>query len=97
MFDLFICNLKKTLRRIPGGTSSFATFGAALFLLHEDKDITETNLQAFLKEFNSDEELLSKIDSHLYKTLNYQPNEPNFKKHWKAVKAAQKLLDKKKK
>lgn len=47
--DVLIMNLKKILGRLPGGSSKFATYTAALFLLKED-NITEENFHKFLKE-----------------------------------------------
>ena len=35
--DTLIFNLKKVLAKVPGGSSKFATFAAALFLLKEEK------------------------------------------------------------
>lgn len=35
--DIFVMNLKKLLQRIPGGNNKFITYGAALWLLREDR------------------------------------------------------------
>jgi len=45
-FDTVILNLRKTLAKIPGGSSRIATFAAALYLLKEDREhIDETYLE----------------------------------------------------
>lgn len=35
--DIFVMNLKKLLQRIPGGNNKYITYGAALWLLREDR------------------------------------------------------------
>jgi hypothetical protein len=50
--DTLIFNLKKLLAKIPGGSTKFATFAAALFLIKEEKSINHYLDQDFLfREF----------------------------------------------
>jgi hypothetical protein len=48
LFDLLILNLKKLLAKLPGGSTKIATFGAALFLIKEEKNITEDNIEEII-------------------------------------------------
>lgn len=56
LFDVMILNLKKLLAKIPGGSSRFATFTAALFLLKEEYDLD--NLESFINQAADDREFL---------------------------------------
>ena len=53
LFDLLILNLKKLLGKLPGGSSKIATFGAALFLIREEKNITEDNIEQIIQNIPS--------------------------------------------
>lgn len=61
LFDVLVLNLKRLLAKIPGGSSRFATFTAALFLLKESREVTEEEFIQFLNEtydnFETDEQL----------------------------------------
>tara|TARA_Y100000004_G_scaffold60030_2_gene66956 strand:+ start:1472 stop:2224 length:753 start_codon:yes stop_codon:yes gene_type:complete len=46
--DTLVFNLKKVLAKIPGGSTRFATFAAALFLLKEEEK--KKNLKNYLEE-----------------------------------------------
>lgn len=48
--DTLIFNLKKILAKIPGGSTKFATFAAALFLIKEDKNINHYLNDSYLTE-----------------------------------------------
>lgn len=50
LFDILILNLKKLLAKVPGGSAKLATFAAALFLLKEEKNINETNIDQYISE-----------------------------------------------
>jgi hypothetical protein len=54
VFDRMIANLKKLLAKIPGGSSRFASYAAALFLIKEYKHFTDESL---LNEEWTDEQL----------------------------------------
>jgi hypothetical protein len=54
VFDRMIANLKKLLAKIPGGSSQFASYAAALFLIKEYKHFTDESL---LNEEWTDEQL----------------------------------------
>ena len=41
VWDKLILNIKKTLAKLPGGSTKLATYAAALYLLKEHKDILE--------------------------------------------------------
>ena len=54
IFDRMIANLKKLLAKVPGGSSKFASYAAALFLIKEYKAFTDESL---LNEDITDEQL----------------------------------------
>lgn len=43
--DVLILNLKKILSKLPFGKTKLASYGAALFLIKEEKNLTEENLE----------------------------------------------------
>jgi hypothetical protein len=47
-------NIKRLLERLPGGTSKFASYAAALFLLKEKFGISDKNIEKILRETNMD-------------------------------------------
>lgn len=65
IFDLMILNLKKVLAKVPGGSSQFASYAAALFLIREwqhfsnetlltedlNDDIVEESIKVFEEEY----------------------------------------------
>ncbi len=51
VYDLMLLKLKKLLAKIPGGGSRFATFSAALFLILEDLDNKDYNLEKLEENF----------------------------------------------
>jgi hypothetical protein len=53
LFDVLILNLKKLLAKVPGGSAKLATFAAALFLLKEEKNINETNIDEYVSNLPS--------------------------------------------
>lgn len=54
VFDRMIANLKKLLAKVPGGSSRFASYAAALFLIKEYKHFTD---ESTLTEELTDEQL----------------------------------------
>lgn len=48
--DTLIFNLKKILAKVPGGSTKFATFAAALFLIKENKNINHYLDHSFLTD-----------------------------------------------
>lgn len=61
VFDRMIANIKKLLAKIPGGSSKFASYAAALFLIKEYKHFTDESL---LNEEWTDKQLDESI--HLF-------------------------------
>lgn len=59
VFDRMIANLKKLLAKVPGGSSKFATYAAALFLIKEYKAFTD---ESTLTEDMSDEQLQESME-----------------------------------
>lgn len=54
--DVLILNLKKILNKLPFGKSKLASYGAAMFLIKEEANLTEENLeQRFIAYLNSQE------------------------------------------
>lgn len=51
LVDVMCLNMKKLLSKIPGGNNRFVTYGAALYLLKEEK-INEQKFKNFLLELN---------------------------------------------
>ena len=62
IFDIMVANLKKILAKVPGGSSTIASYAAALYLIKEwnhfsedsllTEDITEEQLEESLSIFN---------------------------------------------
>ena len=50
--DTLIFNLKKILAKVPGGSTKFATFAAALFLIKEHTGMTDKDLEAALDKLD---------------------------------------------
>jgi hypothetical protein len=58
VFDRMVANLKKLLAKVPGGSSRFASYAAALFLIKEYKHFTdETTLTEELTDKQLDESI----------------------------------------
>ncbi|NDG31935.1 hypothetical protein EB118_17905 [bacterium] len=54
--DVLILNLKKILSKLPFGKTKLASYGAALFLIKEEKNLTEENIEEkFIWYINSSE------------------------------------------
>ena len=63
IFDTMVLNMKKLLAKIPGGSSNFATYSAALFLVKEENEanITEEKFIEFISSLN--EEVVNSVGS----------------------------------
>lgn len=48
-FHRLVFNIKKLLSKAPGGSSKMASYAAALFLLKEKFDISDSNMQKIMK------------------------------------------------
>ena len=59
IFDLMILKLKKLLAKLPGGSSNFASYAAALFLIKEWKHFTDDSM---LNESVSTKQLDDSLD-----------------------------------
>lgn len=54
--DVMTLNLKRIIEKLPLGKTRLASYGAAMFLIKEEKNLTEENLEErFLQYLNSDE------------------------------------------
>lgn len=78
-FDLMILKLKKLLAKVPGGSSRFASYAAALFLIKEWKHFTDDSL---LNESVSEENIDRSLNLFLsrynhYNTLSNDVNHLN--------------------
>ena len=51
-FHRLAFNVKRLLEKLPGGTSTAASYAAALFLLREKFNISEKNIEKIVKESN---------------------------------------------
>ena len=81
--DTLVFNLKKVLAKVPGGSTKFASFAAALFLMKEenknaklyyDQTFLEKEYIAFLQEckYNKKEvsQLIEEVELEMYEELN---------------------------
>ena len=59
--DVLILNLKKILSKLPFGKSKLASYGAALFLIKEEKNLTEENLEEKFVAYMNSQELKEEI------------------------------------
>lgn len=53
-YDIMLLNLKKILSKIPGGSSKFATYAAALYLIKEPKPLAE-NFESYITNLSQDD------------------------------------------
>ena len=81
--DTLVFNLKKVLGKVPGGSTKFASFAAALFLMKEenknaklyyDQTFLEKEYTTFLQEckYNKKEvsQLIEEVELEMYEELN---------------------------
>jgi len=53
-FHRIVFNIKKLLAKAPGGSSKIASYAAALFLIKENYNVSDKNLDKILKELDVD-------------------------------------------
>lgn len=53
-FIRLAANTKRLLSKVPGGSSKLGSFAAALFLIKESHNVSDTQLQKILEEFGID-------------------------------------------
>jgi len=68
VFDVMVLNIKKLLAKIPGGSSRFASYAAALYLIREWNSFTKENL---LNEDISDERVSQSARLFYDRYINY--------------------------
>ena len=68
LFDVMVANLKKLLSKIPGGSSTIASYAAALFLIKEYKVFTD---ESMLNEDMSEEQLEESLSVFNDRYINY--------------------------
>lgn len=56
LFDRLICNIKRTLQKLPGGASKIASYAVALYLLKEHKEVFSADLQESEIDYSAIEE-----------------------------------------
>ena len=54
MFHRLVFNIKKLLAKVPGGSSKFASYASALFLIKEHLNLSDKSLEKILKECDID-------------------------------------------
>lgn len=58
LFDILVINLKRILAKVPGGRSRLASLAAAMYLLRQQNNVTEQNINNILftleEDFNSE-------------------------------------------
>ena len=59
--DVLILNLKKILGKLPFGKTKLVSYGAALFLIKEEKNLTEENLEEKFVAYMNSQELKEEI------------------------------------
>lgn len=62
-FDIVIINMRKLLAKMPGGSSKFATYGAALFLIKEPNVLKEDVLEEKFTQFLIEEAPANNVSS----------------------------------
>jgi hypothetical protein len=67
-FHRLVFSLKRLLEKAPGGSSTLASYAAALFLIKEHTGISDKNLVRFLEEYNVTQEDLLKESSEWFVT-----------------------------
>ena len=67
-FDIMVANIKKLLAKVPGGSSRFASYAAALFLIKEYKAFTD---ESMLTEDLSEEQLEESLVIFNDRYVNY--------------------------
>ena len=83
-YDLLILKLKRILGKLPGGSTSLASFAAALYLITEDRqDINEEDFIKFLKEEMNTTDGIAQKDNPL-KFSNHRVFDVNFETMWKS-------------
>jgi hypothetical protein len=83
VFDTMIANIKKTLGKVPGGSSKIASYAAALYLIKEwnhfsedsllNEDITEEELEESLSIFNDLYVNYIQLSENVNKKINIKP------------------------
>jgi len=53
-FHRLVFNIKKLMAKVPGGRSTIASYAAALYLIKEQYDLTDDNLETALKKADID-------------------------------------------
>ena len=53
-FHRIVFNIKKIMGKVPGGKSKLASYAAALYLIKENYNVSDKNLDKILKESNID-------------------------------------------
>ena len=48
-FHRLVFNIKKLMAKVPGGSSSIASYGAALYLIKEDGDLKDSQLKQIVE------------------------------------------------
>ena len=66
-FDLLMLKLKKVLSVLPFGKTKLASYAAALFLIKEEKNLTEENLEERFMNYCNKSELINEKWSQKYK------------------------------
>lgn len=60
-FDVLVMNLKKLLMKLPFGKTRLATYAAALFLIKEERELTEDNINEKFTSYLQSETLTEEI------------------------------------
>ena len=73
-FIRLVFNIKKLLAKVPGGSSTLASYAAALFLIKEKYNISDDGLEQALKECNVEPmDLLPENFNTMWMTENNEP------------------------
>ena len=73
-FIRLVFNIKKLLAKVPGGSSTLASYAAALFLIKEKYNISDDGLEKALKECNVEPmDLLPENFNTMWMTENNEP------------------------
>lgn len=62
MFDVLMIKLKRLLGTIPGGKTRIASYAAALFLIKEQNNLTEENIEEKFRKYRLNEHFTKKFN-----------------------------------
>lgn len=81
IFDRLTLNMKKILAKIPGGSTRFASYAAAIALLKEDSELTEEEFEEVMAALIGEDGIANSVGSGNFAGL--PPDDPPIRKRKK--------------